>query len=157
MWVALWLVGTVSSLLRGSGREAVAILGRGLLSAGGSLATGALLGVATGAALAVAPSRLIARGTLRCTLAALVGGVVFLGEVAVVAVTSDGGYGPVLLTLAAVPVVAGTTAAYSGDIAGHTRRHAWLRTPGAARSLAALLSAQGGWRSKAHQALKLLW
>ncbi|WP_377270642.1 hypothetical protein [Peterkaempfera sp. SMS 1(5)a] len=156
VWGALCLVGTVDRLLSGSWQEAAAILGRGLLAAAGSVAVGALLGVVTGTAPAVAPPWPTSRGALRGAPAALVGGVVFPGELVVVAVASDGGYGPMLLTPAAVPVVAGAAAACSGDIAGGSRRHSWLWVPRVAHGLATLFSADGSRGGRARRALKLL-
>lgn len=144
IWAGLCFGGAAAWLVRGSWHDALAVFGPGLVAVVGSLGVGSLLGVVMGAVLAIAPEWLVSRGLLRGLLAAFLGGVLFLGEVVVIAVATDVGYGPVLLTLLAVPVVAAVAAAHSGDIAGRSRHHAWLwapRVPG----------------SRVQQVLKSLW
>jgi hypothetical protein len=139
----VWLVGAVVWLVRPPRHNGVAGLGRGLVGVVGSLGMGSLLGVVMGAALAIAPTWLVSRGLLRGLLAALLAGTLFLGEVVVLGVATDGGYGFMLLALLAAPIVAATAAAHSGDIAGRSHHHAWLWAP-----------APGRWRSKVRQTLR---
>ncbi|MFJ5532582.1 hypothetical protein [Streptomyces sp. NPDC093261] len=73
------------------------------------------------------------------------------------AVVTDVGYGPVLLALPSVPIVAGAAAAYSGDIAGQSYNHPWLWIPGTFRALADLYSSPGSLTNKARQLLRMLW
>ncbi|UKY52668.1 hypothetical protein [Streptomyces inhibens] len=109
-------------------------LQRATAAIGGSLAVGALLGLATGGLLVVLPRWITARGLLRGLLTAVLGGAVYTGETVVVAVATDVGYLPVLLSCLGWPIVAAVTAAHSGDIAGLSHYHPWLwesrgRTP----------------------------
>ncbi|MFY4723690.1 hypothetical protein [Streptomyces sp. LaBMicrA B280] len=135
----------------------LAVLRPGLIAVVGSLAAGILLGVPMGAALAVAPRWLVARGPLRGLPAAVLAGVLFQAEVAVVAVVTEGGYGPTLLAFLATPVVAVAAAVHSDDIAGRTRRHPWLWSPGTVRSLVDLWAAPDSWGSKGRRLLRMLW
>lgn len=83
----------------------------------GSLAVGALLGAVTGLILAYAPLRMVSCGPLRALVCFAVAGTLSFGEVAVMAVSSNGGYGPAFLALLAMPVVGAVAAARSRDIA----------------------------------------
>ncbi|MGA5410104.1 hypothetical protein ACPCSC_22915 [Streptomyces lavendulocolor] len=118
MWLRTGLHDTLAGLLRG------------VVVVAGSLGIGALLGAATGVALALSPEWLAARAPLRGLLAGCVAGTMYLGEAVVVAVASDGGYGPMLLTLLSTPVVGAVAAAHSGDILGRTHHHPWLASEG---------------------------
>ncbi|TXJ76453.1 hypothetical protein E2C11_22080 [Streptomyces lavendulae] len=152
-WGVLFLVLTVASARYGP----LAVLGRGLIVVVGSLGVGALLGVATGAVLAVAPDWLVSRGPLRGVLAAVVAGGLFQAEVVLVLVAMYGGYGQTLLAFLATPAVAVAAAAHSGDIAGRSRRHPWLWSPGTVRTLIDLASSPGSWESKGRRLLRMLW
>ncbi|MFE6979177.1 hypothetical protein [Streptomyces sp. NPDC057682] len=113
--------------------EAFTGLARGAVVAAGSLAVGVLLGAATGAALAAAPERVASRAPLRGLLAGGVAGILCVGEFAIVAMATDGGYAPMLLALVLAPVTGLVAAAHSGDILGRTHHHPWLtagRRPG---------------------------
>ncbi|MEU6465162.1 hypothetical protein [Streptomyces sp. NPDC046976] len=89
-------------------------------------------------------------------LAAGLAGVLFQAEVVVVAVVTDVGYGPTLAAFLATPAVA-ALAAHSGDIAGRSRRHPWLWSPGAVRELVNLYSSPGSWGSKGRRLLRMMW
>ncbi|MFD7325962.1 hypothetical protein ACFV9D_33615 [Streptomyces sp. NPDC059875] len=123
---SLWLVGAAMWLSTGAYPGGVAGLMRGVVAVGGSLVIGVLLGAVTGVALGLSPEWVAARAPLRGLLAGLVASTVFLGQTVVVAVGSDGGYGPMLLTLLATPVIGGVAAAHSGDVLGRTHHHSWL-------------------------------
>jgi hypothetical protein len=129
---SVWLVGTAMRLSAGAFSDGPGALARGFTAVGGSVGVGVLLGAVTGGALGLAPEWLAARAPLRGLLAGAVAGTVFLGETVVVAIASDGGYGPMLLTLLAAPVAGVVAAAHSGDILGHTRCHPWLWSKSAA-------------------------
>ncbi|MGM9468515.1 hypothetical protein [Streptomyces murinus] len=152
-WGILFLFVAVAPF--GSGP--LAVLRPGLIAVVGSLAAGVLLGVVMGAALAVAPQWLVSRGPLRGLLAAGLAGVLFQAEVAVVAVVTDVGYGPTLAAFLATPAVAALAAAHSGDIAGRSRRHPWLWSPGAVRTLVDICSSPGSWGSKGRRLLRTMW
>ncbi|GAA3843788.1 hypothetical protein ACFS5L_20135 [Streptomyces phyllanthi] len=122
----VWLVAAAMWLSTGTRQDALAGLIRGIAAVGGSMGIGVLLGAVTGGALALSPEWLASRAPLRGLLAGAVASTVFLGETAVVAVATDGGYGPMLLTLLATPVAGGVAAAHSGDVLGRTRCHSWL-------------------------------
>ncbi|MGW4564114.1 hypothetical protein ACWEN3_17430 [Streptomyces sp. NPDC004561] len=122
----------------------------GLILVGGSLIAGAVLGLLLGAALALAPDWLTSHGLLRRLLAGFVAGTLFLGE-AVVSV--EGGILPVLLVIACTPVVGAVAAACSGDIAGRSRRHAWLWPRTLTRTEIGALA----WRGKLRAVVELLW
>ncbi|WP_217680687.1 hypothetical protein [Kitasatospora sp. SUK 42] len=85
---------------------------------GGSLGVGVLVGAVTGVVLALSPEWLAGRAWLRGPLAGIVAGTACLGETVVMAVATDGGYGPMLLTLLSTPVVGVVAAVHSGDIRG---------------------------------------
>lgn len=155
IWGGVWAGGVVAGLVRWPWHGVLAMVGKGLIAVLGSLGVGLLLGLVVGAVLALVPTWLVSRVFLRGLLAAFLGGVLFLGEVLVIGVATDGGYGPMLLALLAVPVVAAIAAVHSGDIAGRSHRHAWLWPLDP--NVAGLGSAPGKWRSKALQALKLFW
>lgn len=123
---SVWLVAAALWLSTGTHQGALAGLLRGMAAVGGSMGVGVLLGAATGGALALSPHWLAARAPLRGLLAGVTASTMFLGETAVVAVATDGGYGPMLLTLLSAPVAGGVAAAHSGDVLGHTRWHLWL-------------------------------
>ncbi|MFK0096767.1 hypothetical protein [Streptomyces sp. NPDC091040] len=112
--------------LRTGFHEALAGLMRAIVVAGGSLGVGVLLGAVAGVALALSPEWLVARAPLRGLLAGCVAGTMYLGETVVVAVASDGGYGPILLTLLSTPVIGAVAAVHSGDVLGRTHYHPWL-------------------------------
>ncbi|MFE4976118.1 hypothetical protein ACFRAR_28955 [Kitasatospora sp. NPDC056651] len=114
---SLWLGAAVARLVL----EPHALPGGFLLVAAvalGSLGVGVLVGVTTGVALALSPGWLARRAPLRGLLAGTVAGTVYLGETVVVAVATDVGYGPVLLTFLSTPVVAVVAAVHSGDVLG---------------------------------------
>ncbi|WP_407555351.1 hypothetical protein QOM21_36290 [Streptomyces sp. Pv4-95] len=83
----------------------------------GSLAAGVLVGAVTGLALACLPLSWVSSGPLRTLICFVLGGTLSFAEVAVMAVSSKGGYGPMLLALFAMPVVGAVTAARSREIA----------------------------------------
>ncbi|MFE2156997.1 hypothetical protein ACFW9M_04190 [Streptomyces lydicus] len=107
--VTRWVHGPTDSTLEDPPRAALAVLG--------SLAVGAVIGAVTGLVLAYVPQRLLASAPLRAMVCFAIGGTLSFGEVVVMAVSSSGGYGPVLLALAAMPVVGVVTAARGREIA----------------------------------------
>ncbi|WP_224275840.1 hypothetical protein [Streptomyces sp. LS1784] len=111
---SLWLGVAVAQLLMKP--HALPGLSRLVIAVGGSLGVGVLVGAITGAALALSPEWLAGRTSLRGLFAGIVAGTTYLGETVVVAVASDGGYGPMLLTLLSTPVVSVVAAVHSGDI-----------------------------------------
>ncbi|MGW1093959.1 hypothetical protein ACWD4L_49470 [Streptomyces sp. NPDC002596] len=123
------LVGAVMWLRTGL-HDALTGLMRGIVVVVGSLGVGVLLGAVTGVALALSPEWLAARAPLRGLLAGYVAGTMYLGETIVVAVASDGGYGPMLLTLLSTLVVGAVAAVHSGDVLGRTHHHPWLASKG---------------------------
>ncbi|MFG2895183.1 hypothetical protein [Streptomyces sp. NPDC048248] len=98
----------------GSTLEDPALAGLAVL---GSLAAGVLVGAVTGLMLAWAPLSWISSGPLRTLICFVLGGTLSFTEVAVMAVSSKGGYGPIALALLAMPVVGAVTAARSREIA----------------------------------------
>ncbi|MFC8709918.1 hypothetical protein ACFUCQ_08245 [Streptomyces sp. NPDC057197] len=104
--------------------------------------------------LAFMPTRLTSRTWPRGLLAGVVGGALFLGEVVVGA---EGGILPALLTALGVPLTGLAAAACSGDIAGTSRRYAWLHpNPDPLPSrMAALRSLT--WRARLRAVVDLLW
>ncbi|WP_329594764.1 hypothetical protein OG298_38185 [Streptomyces sp. NBC_01005] len=89
----------------------------GLVAVLGSLAVGAAVGLVTGAVLAVAPPRMLGSAPARGLTCFVVGATLAAGEVVVMDVSSEGGYGPVVLAVLAMPVVGAVTAARSRSIA----------------------------------------
>ncbi|MET8630964.1 hypothetical protein ABZW30_46040 [Kitasatospora sp. NPDC004669] len=117
---SLWLGVAVAQLLMKP--HALPSFSRLAIVVGGSLGVGILVGAITGAALALSPEWLAGRTSLRGLLAGIVAGTTYLGETVVVAVASNGGYGPMLLTLLSTPVVSVVAAVHSSDILRRTRR-----------------------------------
>ncbi|MFI0786062.1 hypothetical protein ACH4Q6_10735 [Streptomyces lydicus] len=113
----LWLMVAVTRWVHGPSGSTFEDPPRAALAVVGSLAVGAAIGAVTGAVLAYAPQRLLSSAPLRAVLCFAIGGTLSSGEVAVMAVSSDGGYGPILLALAAMPVVGVVTAARGREIA----------------------------------------
>ncbi|MEV6836167.1 hypothetical protein AB0N17_16905 [Streptomyces sp. NPDC051133] len=150
-WGAVWTAGVVVASVLGHRHAVPAALVSEAVLVGGSLFAGAVVGLGLGVTLALAPGRLTSHGPLRRLLAGVVAGTLFLGEVVVVGV--EGGILPVLLTMAGMPVTGAVAAACSGDIAGLSRRHAWLwpRTPlwADVRGLT--------WRGRLRAVVQLLW
>ncbi|MFE0189251.1 hypothetical protein [Streptomyces sp. NPDC059008] len=113
LWVLVMVTrclnGPTGSTLEEPASAAVAVLG--------SLAVGASIGAVVGLVLAYAPLRLVASGPLRALVCCVLATALAFGEVVVMAVSSKGGYGPILLALLAMPVVGGVTAARSGHLA----------------------------------------
>jgi hypothetical protein len=151
-WGALCLVGFAVGLVAGRWHDVLVDLVAGLGLVGGSLAVGALLGLMLGAALALAPGWLARCRPLRGILGGLVAGTLFLGEVIVIAVASDVGPLPTLLTMAAAPVVGAVAAVHSGDIAGFSHHHDWLWARPAWADFRAMT-----WRGSLKRLIKLLW
>ncbi|MGW7259004.1 hypothetical protein [Streptomyces sp. NPDC054834] len=149
-WGAVWTASVMVASVMGHWHVVPSALVSEALLVGGSLFAGAALGLLLGATLALAPGRLTSHGLLRRLLAGVVAGTLFLGE-AVVSV--EGGILPVLLMIVGVPAVGAVAAACSGDIAGRSRRHAWLwrRTPlwADVRALP--------WRGRLRAVVELLW
>ncbi|MGG7570002.1 hypothetical protein [Streptomyces sirii] len=129
---SVWIVSVVGWLITGPHRGALASLVHGITAVGGSMAVGVLAGAVTGGVLALSPEWLAARAPLRGLLAGAVATTVFLGETVVVAVATDGGYAPMLLTLLSAPVAGFAAAAHSGDVLGRTHYHPWLWSKGRA-------------------------
>ncbi|WP_405708950.1 MULTISPECIES: hypothetical protein [unclassified Streptomyces] len=113
LWAATALAGLTGEPLDSTFEKPVA----GLVAMLGSLAVGAALGLATGAVLAVAPSRMLGSALVRGPACFLVGTTLATGEVVVMDVSSEGGYGPVIVAVLAMPVVGAVTAARSRSIA----------------------------------------
>ncbi|MGW4379747.1 hypothetical protein [Kitasatospora sp. NPDC004531] len=130
---SIWLGVAVMWLFQGRHRGAPPALGPIAIMVGGSLGVGVLVGAAIGTALALSPEWLAARAPLRGALAGLVAGTTYLGQTVVVAVATDVGYGPVLLTLVSTPVVAVVAAVRGGDILGRAQCCDRTGSPGGRR------------------------
>ncbi|MFF3785353.1 hypothetical protein [Streptomyces sp. NPDC001933] len=113
LWAAIALAGLSGEPLDSTFEKPVA----GLVAVLGSLAVGAALGLVTGAVLAAAPSRLLGSALVRGLVCFVVGTASAAGEVVVMDVSSEGGYGPVIVAVLAMPVVGAVTAARSRPIA----------------------------------------
>ncbi|MEL5956898.1 hypothetical protein AADR41_19345 [Streptomyces sp. CLV115] len=113
LWAAIALSGLSGEPLESTFEKPVA----GLVAVLGSLAVGAAVGLVTGAVLAVAPPRMLGSAAARGLSCFVVGTTLSAGEVAVMDVSSQGGYGPVVLAVLAMPVVGAVTAARSRAIA----------------------------------------
>ncbi|MET8743452.1 hypothetical protein [Streptomyces sp. NPDC004728] len=113
LWAAIALAGLSGEPLESTFEKPVA----GLVAVLGSLAVGAALGLVTGAVLAVAPSRMLGSALVRGLVCFVVGTASAAGEVVVMDVSSEGGYGPVIVAVLAMPVVGAVTAARSRSIA----------------------------------------
>ncbi|WP_158690388.1 hypothetical protein [Streptomyces sp. PsTaAH-124] len=153
-WVTVMTAGVAVVAVRGSWRKASEALFLEAALVGGSLAVGVVLGLLLGTVLAFAPARLTSRTWPRGLLAAAVAGSLFLGEVVV---SAEGGILPVLLATLGVPPAGLAAAACSGDIAGTSRRYAWLHPhpdPLPSR-MAALRSLT--WRARLRAVADLLW
>ncbi|MFE6494333.1 hypothetical protein [Streptomyces sp. NPDC057748] len=113
LWAAIALAGLSGEPLDSTFEKPAA----GLVAVLGSLAVGAALGLVTGAVLAVAPSRMLGSALVRGLVCFVVGTASAAGEVVVMDVSSEGGYGPVIVAVLATPVVGAVTAARSRSIA----------------------------------------
>ncbi|MFF8420925.1 hypothetical protein [Streptomyces sp. NPDC015680] len=113
LWAAIALSGLSGEPLDSSFEKPAA----GLVAVLGSLAVGAAVGLVTGAVLAVAPPRMLGSAPARGLTCFVVGATLSAGEVVVMDVSSEGGYGPVVLAVLAMPVVGAVTAARSRSIA----------------------------------------
>ncbi|WP_371096485.1 hypothetical protein [Streptomyces sanglieri] len=113
LWAAIALSGLSGEPLDSSFEKPAA----GLVAVLGSLAVGAAVGLVTGAVLAVAPPRMLGSAPARGLTCFVVGATLAAGEVVVMDVSSEGGYGPVVLAVLAMPVVGAVTAARSRSIA----------------------------------------
>ncbi|MFF0964322.1 hypothetical protein ACWDQO_02220 [Streptomyces sp. NPDC003703] len=153
-WATVTTAGVAVVAVRGYWRQASEALFFEAAFVGGSLAVGVVLGLLLGTVLAFTPARLASRTWPRGLLAAAVAGALFLGEFAV---SVEGGVLPVLLTALGVPLTGLAAAACSGDIAGTSRRYAWLHPhpdPLSSR-MAALRSLT--WRARLRAVADLLW
>lgn len=128
-WAVLTLVVAVVEFARGGDADFAARDLRfcGLLLAGGAVA-GVFMGLVLAGGLALA-SRVVVRPWGLALVGALLGGLAFVPEFAVVSVGTDGGPAEIALTFLAWPVMAAVAAAHSSDIAGLTRTWAWLWAP----------------------------
>jgi hypothetical protein len=134
-WAVLALfVGAVELLIGRDTQHAVRALRYCALLLGGSLVAGVLMGLIIGGGLALV-SRAITRTWGLALVGALLGALTFLAEFVVVGVGTDAGYAALGTTLLAWPVMAAVAAAHSADIAGRTRTHAWLWSPGLTQRL----------------------
>ncbi|MFB7213602.1 hypothetical protein [Streptomyces sp. NPDC056255] len=113
LWAAIALAGLSGEPLESTFEKPVA----GLVAVLGSLAVGAALGLVTGAVLALAPSRMLGSALVRGLACFVLGTASAAGEVVVMDVSSEGGYGPVIVAVLAMPVVGAVTAARSRSIA----------------------------------------
>ncbi|MFD0341096.1 hypothetical protein ACFVH0_20840 [Streptomyces sp. NPDC127117] len=113
LWAAIALSGLSGQPLESTFEKPAA----GLVAVLGSLAVGAAVGLVTGAVLAVAPPRMLGSALARGLSCFVVGTTLSAGEVVVMDVSSEGGYGPVVLAVLAMPVVGAVTAARSRSIA----------------------------------------
>ncbi|MET9660731.1 hypothetical protein [Streptomyces sp. NPDC006510] len=114
---ALWAVIALAGLFGGPQGSTFDRPVAGLVAVLGSLAVGATLGLVTGVVLAVVPRRMLGSAPLRGLTCFVVGTALSAGEVVVMDVSSEGGYGPVILAVLAMPVVGAVTAARSRSIA----------------------------------------
>ncbi|MBC2869519.1 hypothetical protein [Streptomyces mexicanus] len=149
-WGAVWTASVTVAAVLGQWHGVPLALVSEVILVGGSLFEGVVLGLLLGATLAVAPDWLTSRGLLRRLLAGLVAGTLFLGEVLV---SMEGGILPVLSMILCIPVVGAVAAACSGDIAGRSRRHAWLWPGALLRAEVRALT----WRGKVRAVVELLW
>ncbi|WP_326763945.1 hypothetical protein OG978_04630 [Streptomyces sp. NBC_01591] len=113
LWAVIALAGLFGGPVGSTFEKPVA----GSVAVLGSLAVGALLGLVTGVVLAFVPPRVLASAPLRGLTCFVVGTTLSAGEVVVMDVSSEGGYGPVILAVLAMPVVGAVTAARSRSIA----------------------------------------
>ncbi|MFF4401043.1 hypothetical protein [Streptomyces sp. NPDC001480] len=125
-WAALTLVVAVVEFATGgdTGFATRDLRYCGLLVAGSAVA-GVFMGSVLGGGLALV-SRFVVRPWPLAFVGALLGGLAFVSEFAVVAVGTDGGYAEIAVTFLAWPVMTGVAAAHSSDIAGLTRTWGWL-------------------------------
>ena len=114
---ALWGIIEAVQLVGGPGGSTLDDPALAALAVLGSLAAGILIGAVTGLVLAYAPLTWISYAPLRALICFLLGGTLSFAEVPVMAISSDGGYGPILLALFAMPFVGAVTAARSREIA----------------------------------------
>ncbi|MFD7493864.1 hypothetical protein ACFV8T_15855 [Streptomyces sp. NPDC059832] len=117
MCAVLWAVIALAGLFGGPVGSTFDKPAAGSVAVLGSLAVGAGLGLVTGVVLAVAPSRVLASAPLRGLACFVLGTTLSVGEVVVMDVSSEGGFGPVVLAVLAMPVVGAVTAARSRSIA----------------------------------------
>lgn len=149
-WGALWTAGMMVALVLREWHDVPSALVSEVILVGGSLFVGAVLGLVLGATLALVPGWLTSHGLLRRLLAGVVAGTLFVGEVVV---SVEGGILPVLVMLMAIPAVGVLAAACSGDIAGRSRRHAWLWP----RTLLWADVRALTWRGRLRAVVDLLW
>ncbi|MFG2290266.1 hypothetical protein ACGFOU_29835 [Streptomyces sp. NPDC048595] len=114
---ALWVFVMVLRCLNGPGGSTMEDPVLAAVAVLGSMAVGASIGAVVGLVLAYAPLRLVSSGPSRALVCFVLATALAFGEVVVMAVSSDGGYGPILLALLAMPVVGAVTAARSGHLA----------------------------------------
>ncbi|MGG7571316.1 hypothetical protein [Streptomyces sirii] len=113
----LWLVVMVTRYVNGPGGSTMEDPVLAAVAVLGSMAVGASIGAVVGLVLAYAPLRLVSSGPLRALVCFVLATALAFGEVVVMAVSSDGGYGPILLALLAMPFVGAVTAARSEHLA----------------------------------------
>ncbi|MEU6553485.1 hypothetical protein ABZ915_24865 [Streptomyces sp. NPDC046915] len=125
-WAVLALMVAVVELATGGDTEfAMRDLRYCGLLVAGSVVAGVFMGSVLGGGLALA-SRVVVRPWPLALVGALLGGLAFVAEFAVVAVGTDGGFAETAVTFLAWPVMAAVAAVHSSDIAGLTRTWAWL-------------------------------
>ncbi|MBM9508542.1 hypothetical protein [Actinacidiphila acididurans] len=151
--------GAVMGDVRGGISDAVWCDAWLVVGALGTLAVAVLIGAAVATVLAVVPEGLLRHAIPRGLLAAFPAAVMWFGEVGIVAVITDVGYGPVLLTVLLTLVPAITAAWCSAALVGLSDEHAWLRkpVPNPVLLLYGFLSRPGLWWPVTRRALKSLW
>jgi hypothetical protein len=129
LWV-IFAVGVALTLLaRGSTQAALSAFRDGGILLVGSSAAGAVMGVIIGGGLALVSRRAVDGRVWKPVLVGgLLAAVVFPAEIVVVGLGTDFGPLEIVVTLLAWPVMTVVAAVHSADIAGRTRRHAWLWT-----------------------------
>ncbi|MGW2086764.1 hypothetical protein [Streptomyces sp. NPDC001880] len=113
LWAVIALAGLFGGPVGSSFDKPLA----GAVAVLGSLAVGAGLGLVTGVVLALVPPCVLGSALLRGLTCFVVGATLSAGEVVVMDVSSEGGYGEIFVALLAMPVVGAVTAARSRSIA----------------------------------------
>jgi hypothetical protein len=129
IWVTFAFGAGLAFMARGNAQAALTAFRDGGILLVGSTAAGALMGVLIGGGLALASRRAVnSRAWELALIGALLAAVAFPAEILAVALGTNTGPLEMVATLLAWPVMTVVAAVHSADIAGRTRRHAWLWT-----------------------------
>jgi len=134
LWVTFAFGAALAFLVRGNMRSALSAFRAGGILLAGSAVAGALMGVFIGGGLTLTSQRAVnSRAGQPALIGAVLAALVFPAEILVVALGTDVGPLEMVVTVLAWPVMTVVAAVHSADIAGRTRHHAWLWTPGRRR------------------------